>query len=122
MAPVKQPQVLACGLYRMGCGQARGGASLLRMAPRATVPTELTTGPFTLREARLAGLSRDQLRGASWRRVGRGLYVWSGLAETPALVLACVLRRLPSAVFSGRTAAWLHGLDLPPCDPVEVTI
>jgi very-short-patch-repair endonuclease len=28
----------------------------------------------------------------------------------------------PQAVFSGRTAAWLHGLDLPPCDPVEVTL
>ena len=27
-----------------------------------------------------------------------------------------------SAVFSGRTAGWLHGLDLPPCDPVEVTL
>src|SRR6266851_5647843 len=27
-----------------------------------------------------------------------------------------------SAVFSGRTASWLHGLDLPPCDPVEVTL
>jgi very-short-patch-repair endonuclease len=25
-------------------------------------------------------------------------------------------------VFPGRTAAWLHGLDLPPCDPVEVTV
>ena len=27
-----------------------------------------------------------------------------------------------TAVFSGRTAAWLHGLDLPACDPVEVTL
>jgi very-short-patch-repair endonuclease len=26
------------------------------------------------------------------------------------------------AAFSGRTAAWLHGLDLAPCDPIEVTI
>ena len=24
------------------------------------------------------------------------------------------------AVFSGRTAAWLHGLDVEPCDPIEV--
>ena len=32
-------------------------------------------------------------------------------------------RRLPDdALFSHRTAAWLHGLDLPPCDPVEVTL
>jgi very-short-patch-repair endonuclease len=79
-------------------------------------------GPFTLREAQLAGLSWDQLQGASWRRVGRGLYVWSGLSDGPSLALAAVRRRLPIAVFSGRTAAWLHGLDLPPCDPIEVTI
>ena len=30
--------------------------------------------------------------------------------------------RLPrGAVFSGLTAAWLHGLDVEPCDPIEVT-
>jgi very-short-patch-repair endonuclease len=34
-----------------------------------------------------------------------------------------IRRSLPTAaVFSGRTAAWLHGLDLAPGDPVEVTI
>jgi hypothetical protein len=32
-------------------------------------------------------------------------------------------RRLPpEALFSHRTAAWLHGLDVPPCDPIEVTL
>jgi hypothetical protein len=45
------------------------------------------------------------------------------LAETPATVLAAVHRRMPrGAAFSGPTAAWLLGLDLPPCQPVEVTI
>jgi Protein of unknown function (DUF559) len=95
---------------------------VVRMPPRPVVPPELTTGPFTLREARAAGLSRDQLRGASWRRVGRGQYVWAGLPDGPLLALAAVRQRLPLAVFSGRTAAWLHGLDLPPCDPIEVTM
>src|SRR5258708_9944230 len=38
----------------------------------------------------------------------------------PALV--AVSRRLPDAVFSGSTAGWLHGLDLPPLDPVQVTV
>ena len=39
------------------------------------------------------------------------------------LRLAAVLQRLPpEAAFSGRTAGWLHGLDLTPCDPVEVTV
>lgn len=34
-----------------------------------------------------------------------------------------IRRRLPDgAAFSGRTAAWLHGLDLAPCDPIEVTV
>ena len=41
----------------------------------------------------------------------------------PLVQLTGLRRRLPSlAVFSGRTAAWLHGLDMPPCDPVEVTL
>jgi hypothetical protein len=87
------------------------------------VPVELTNGPFTLVEAQRAGLTRKQLQGASWRRMGGGIYVWAGLAESPELVLAAVYRRLPvAATFSGRTAAWLHGLDQPPCDPVEVTM
>jgi hypothetical protein len=37
--------------------------------------------------------------------------------------LAAVARRLPDgAAFSGYTALWLHGLDVEPCDPIEVTI
>jgi hypothetical protein len=31
--------------------------------------------------------------------------------------------RLPgNAAFSGLTAAWLHGLDVDPCDPIEITV
>jgi very-short-patch-repair endonuclease len=46
-----------------------------------------------------------------------------GLQESPQVMLTAVARRLPAgAAFSGRTAAWLHGLDLAPCDPIEVTI
>jgi hypothetical protein len=45
------------------------------------------------------------------------------LEEGPQLILAAVAKRLPKgAAFSGRTAAWLHGLPVLPCDPVEVTI
>jgi very-short-patch-repair endonuclease len=102
------------------CGEDAG---MLGCVWRAIVPAELKTRPFTLVEAEQVGLTRKQLRGASWRRVGRGLYVWAGLADTPPLRLAAVHRRLPTeAAFSGRTAAWLHGLDVPACDPVEVTI
>src|SRR4029077_6711896 len=39
------------------------------------------------------------------------------------LMLRAVARRLPAgAAFSGWTAAWLHGLDVTPCNPIEVTI
>lgn len=93
------------------------------MARRPVVPAELTRGPFTVIEAERAGLSRKQLQGASWRRLAVGLYAWVGLAESPALALAAARSRLPdAAAFSGRTAAWLHGMDLPPCDPIEVTV
>jgi very-short-patch-repair endonuclease len=45
------------------------------------------------------------------------------LDETPQLKLEAASRRLPrGAVFSGFTAAWLHGLDVEPCDPIEVTV
>jgi hypothetical protein len=55
--------------------------------------------------------------------LGSGLYSWVGLKESQQLVLNAVARRLPTgAAFSGRTAAWLHGLDVAPCDPIEVTI
>ena len=93
------------------------------MAPHPVVPAQLTRGPFTLAEARQAGITRRQLQGASWRRIGSSLYVRAALADNPELLLAAVHRRLPvAAAFSGQTAAWLHGLELPPCDPVEVTI
>lgn len=91
--------------------------------PSTRVPVELTQGPFTLAEAERAGLTRKQLRAATWRRLGGGLYAWAGLTEGPMLVLAGIRRRLPEGVaFSGRTAGWLHGLDLAPCAPVEVTV
>jgi very-short-patch-repair endonuclease len=52
-----------------------------------------------------------------------GLYHWVGLKESPQLRLTAVARRLPAgAAFSGRTAVWLHGLDLAPGDSIEVTI
>lgn len=96
---------------------------VLAMAPRARVPAQLTRGPFTREEARLAGLERWHLEGASWRRLASGTYVWAGHAKTPEVMLEAARRRLPSsAVFSGLTAAWLHGLDVEPCDPIEATI
>ncbi len=87
------------------------------------VPVALRTRLFTLAEAGEAGITRSQLRGASYRRLGSGFYRWVDLRESPQLVLSAFARRVPAgAAFSGRTAAWLHGLDVAPCEPVEVTI
>lgn len=80
-------------------------------------------GPFTLQDAVRAGLGRGHLRGASWRRMGPGVFAWAGLPDSPELKIESARRRLPpEAVFSGLTAAWLHGLDVEGCEPIEVTI
>jgi hypothetical protein len=93
------------------------------MPVKPSVPAELRTGPFTHADASGVGVTRRQLRGAGYRRLGSGLYRWVGLKESPQLMLAAVARRLPAgAAFSGRTGAWLYGLDVAPCDPIEVTI
>jgi very-short-patch-repair endonuclease len=87
------------------------------------LPPELTRGPFTVEDARRAGLARWHLEGASWRRLAPGLYAWAALAETPLLKLEAARLRLPTAAaFAGKTAAWLHGLDVAPCEPIEVVL
>jgi very-short-patch-repair endonuclease len=98
-----------------------GDASSVPVKP--VVPLALKTRLFTSAEAGALGLTRSQLRGASYRRLGSGLYRWTGLQESPELLLSAFAQRLPAgAAFSGRTAAWLHGLDVEPCEPIEVTI
>lgn len=93
------------------------------MSRAPLIPAALTTGPFNLEEARRYGLTKDHLLGASWRRLGGGVYAFRAVSNHPDVVIAAISRRIPvTAVFSGRTAGWLHGLDLPPCDPVEVTL
>jgi hypothetical protein len=93
------------------------------MPPKPLVPLQLRRGPFTVAQARSAGLARWNLEGASWRRVGRGLYVWAKLSETPFQKLEAARLQLPaSAAFSGRTAAWLHGLDVAPCEPIDTIL
>src|SRR5256884_1833070 len=80
-------------------------------------------GPFTLGEARAAGVTRTSLRGKSWRRLGSGLYCWIGLQDDPWRLLCAWASLLPrQAVFAGPTAAWLHGLDADPVYPVEVIV
>lgn len=93
------------------------------MFPRKPVPEGLRKGPITPAEALNAGVSLAQLRGPSWKRVGRGLYLWTGLADGPWATLAGLAHRLPpGSGFSGLTAARVHGLDLGIEGPVEVTV
>jgi hypothetical protein len=93
------------------------------MGRHPVIPAELTARPFNLGEAKEAGLTWMQLQGASWRRIGFDQYAWAGMQNGPELILASVQRRLPAGTaFSGRTAAWLHGLDFTACDPIEVTV
>jgi len=87
------------------------------------VPFELTRRPFTIEAARRAGLERWHLEGANWRRLGPEVYAWAALGDSPAINLAgAALRLPPRTVFSGLTAAWLHGLDVHPCEPIDATV
>jgi uncharacterized protein DUF559 len=86
-------------------------------------PIELRGGPFTVARARDVGLKWDNLQSRHWRRTARGQYAWSGLRDEIELRLRAAEQRLPSAyAFSGRTAAWILGLDMAPCEPIEATI
>lgn len=87
------------------------------------MPAALKRGPFTLSDARRLGLDYWHLRGKTWRRLGHDSYVWADLDDDPLHRLAAVRQRLPrGGAFSGATAAWLHGLDVRACDPIEATV
>lgn len=91
------------------------------MARTPYIPHALKAGPFSLEEAREAGLTLSALRGKAWRRVGFELYRWAGQREDPLQMLAAWRRLLPfEIVFAGPTAAWLFGLDVEPTNPVEI--
>jgi very-short-patch-repair endonuclease len=83
----------------------------------------LSRGPFTVAEARDAGLSWEALQTPRWQRLARGQYAFAALRRDVDLELQAAQGRLPEeAVFSGQTAAWIHGLDLDPCSPIEATV
>jgi hypothetical protein len=87
------------------------------------IPSEFRLRPFSLDEARDAGLTRHSLRGRTWKRIGARLYRWADLPEDLLLTLSAWRSVLPpETVFAGASAAWLHGLDIEPADPVEVVV
>ena len=93
------------------------------MARTPCIPPELTRGPFTLEEARAAGLTLSALTSKAWRRLGAELYCLADLREDPWRLLLAWQHSLPAeAVFTGATAAWLFGLDLAPSDPIEIVV
>lgn len=86
-------------------------------------PVTLARGPFFVADARRAGLKWDDLQSDRWRRLSRGQYASSVLREDIRLRLRAASQRLPTSyAFSGATAAWLWGLDMEPCQPIEITI
>jgi hypothetical protein len=104
---------------------ARSAANLILqpVGKSPLIPAEFKTRPFSLEEARDAGLTPRALEGKSWRRIGAGMYRWTELPEDHWLTLLAWGRMLPpQSAFSGASAAWVHGLDLDPTDPVEVVV
>ena len=92
----------------------------LRMPRKANIPPQLTHGPFTLAEARAAGLTFSALKGKAWQRLGNELYCSRGWRRDPWAILAAWNRMYPEVIFSGLTAAWMHGLDCDPVTPAHV--
>ena len=91
------------------------------MARTPRIPIELTRGPFSLDEARAVGITLSALRGRSWERIGARLYRRRQSSDDPWKLIAAVRRTLPPmAAFVGKTAAWLHGLDVQPANPIQV--
>jgi hypothetical protein len=87
------------------------------------VPDELRARPFSLDEARAAGISLSALRGKSWQRLGYKLYRWNNAPEDTWSLIQAFRRDLPeSAVFANRTAAWMHRLDVEPGNPFQVAV
>jgi very-short-patch-repair endonuclease len=87
------------------------------------IPPEFKLRPFSLEEARDAGLTPRALRGKSWQRIGAELYRWAKSPEDHWLTLSAWGRILPpGAAFASASAAWLHGIDLDPTNPVEVVV
>ena len=93
------------------------------MSRTAQRPRALLRGVFSVDEAKRAGLERWHLEGVAWTRLGPSLYLSKDLTTNPMHRLEAAQRRLPpTAAFSGLTAAWLHGFDVQPCEPIEVTL
>lgn len=79
--------------------------------------------PFTVAEARAAGLSRAQLRTSSYRQVIHGVYVEACVPDSVELRARAVAKVLPDDAAAGlETAAWLHRVDLRRPGDVDIDV
>lgn len=89
----------------------------------AQAPEDLRRGPFTVKQARQAGITWDRLQAKSWARLSHGQYASARLSSDAILKLRAAQSRMPTPFgFSGPTAGWILRLDYPPCDPIEATV
>src|SRR5258708_35292329 len=87
------------------------------------IPLALKQRPFSLYEARKAGLTLSSLTSQAWQRIGPELYRWNELSEDPWLTLTALRNMLPpEAIFPGAAATCLPHLDLQPTNPVEAPL
>jgi hypothetical protein len=100
----------------------RPGGAPCRVRHPLAVPDALRQGLFTIQDARRAGLTLDHLRGKSFRKITRGLYVWIEFEDDQHLALRAELRRVPpGSALPGPTDARLHELELQLGGPIEIT-
>lgn len=94
------------------------------MPPRPALPLPLLSDAFRGSDAVRAGLlTWRQLRGSSWSRVFRDVYVHASVPVTHEARARAATLLLPAGVVTGASAAVLWGVDLVgPDDDVEVTL
>jgi hypothetical protein len=85
----------------------------LGMAAPTPIPRQLRGRPFTLAEARAAGLSDRVLRGRRFRRVFPTVYACADVADTPALRLDAAVLLAPHAFATDLTAAYVLSVPVP---------
>jgi hypothetical protein len=84
------------------------------MRPRTLLPPALLNQPFLVRDALALGMSRDVLRGTTFRRPFQGVRVPAHLPDTLEVRCRAAALLLPrDAAFSHATATALLGLPLP---------
>lgn len=77
------------------------------------IPVELAERPFTSATAAKYGVTRSALRGTSWRRLHRGVWVATDVALSYAILLAAARLAMPvDAVLCGLSACTAWGIDV----------